>query len=104
MMSHAVASPVISLPGALILAIAVGFLIYVFTGSSRLVAGVLFLGLLAFLASGFFKVVRPDVPHHGRLVELSPQRQPINPAQLGPAAATTLFDVPAQGHSFVYVI
>src|SRR2546423_13659913 len=97
-------TPIVSLPGLLVLAIAIGFLVYVFTGSSRLVAGVLFCGLLALLAAGFFSVVRQDASHRGRLVELAPQRQPMRAEELGPAAGTSLFDVPARGHSFVYVI
>src|SRR5438477_11457432 len=91
----------VSLPGLLVLAIAIGFLVYVFTGSSRLVAGVLFCGLLALLAAGFFRVVRQDVAHRGRLVELAPQRQPVSPQQLGPTTTTSLFEVRATGHRFV---
>src|SRR5438876_4846702 len=94
----------ISLPGVLVLAIAVGFLVYVFTGSSRLVAGVLFCGLLVLLAVGFFGTWSQDASHRGRLVELAPQRRPVSAEERGPAAATSLFDVPARGHSFVYVI
>jgi hypothetical protein len=92
----------VSFPGVLILAIAVGFLIYVFTGSSRLVAGVLFVGLLVLLAAGFMGGMRHGAVRPGRLVELAPQRQPA--AEVGPAATTRLFDVPATGHTFVYVI
>jgi hypothetical protein len=89
--------------GLLILAIAVGFLVYIFTGSSRLVAGTLFLGLLALLAVGFFSASHDSVAPR-RLVDLGPQRQHVNRSELGPAAETSLLGVPAKGHHFVYVI
>ncbi len=92
----------ISFPGVLVLAIAVGFLLYVFTGSSRLVAGVLFFGLLVLLGTGFLRVMNGEAARPGRLVELAPERQPST--ERGPAAATSLLDVPAKGHRFVYVI
>src|SRR5205814_1066221 len=56
------------------------------------------------LAAGFFSVARQERSRQGRLVELAPQRRPVGGEELGPAATTSLFDVKAQGHSFVYLI
>jgi hypothetical protein len=102
------AQPSISIAELLILAVAVGFLVYAFTGSSRVVATVLFCGLLLLLGAGLLGLVHRGGPDR-RLLELGKQSgrraaQTSERKSDAPLSDVTLFDITSQGQDFVFVI
>ncbi len=94
----------LAFPGWIVLAVAVGFLLYVFTGSSRLVAGVLFVGLLLLVGAGFIRMMDGRSGPRGPLVGLAPERRPGHSEEMGLPATTSLLGAQSRGHSFVYVV
>jgi hypothetical protein len=92
----------VSITELLILAVAVGFLVYAFTGSGRIVATVLFGGILVLIGAGLMGVM-----HQGRqrpLAEMAPQEGRPPPADRGQVGEVRLFDLKSHGRSFVIVL